>query len=138
MKASKVSPSASETETETESPSPRAPAPLEIQPVKEEVKREVPKKPRLKKTRMKYSKLFEQVFDQLENEFLAQKAKLMEALHNDLVEMIGWHINQGVEVDTVCFVLDIIKYELTTEKLRQIYQGESIKKVMSTPISLGK
>jgi len=133
MEPSKVSPPASETETP-----PKAPAPLEIQPAKEEAKREIPKKPRLKKTRVKYSKLFEQVFDELEKEFLRQKAKLMEDLHNDLVEVIGWHINQGVEVDTICFVLDIIKYELTTEKLRQIYQGESIKKVMSTPVSLGK
>jgi len=89
--------------------------------VKEEIK---------KRATAKMEKLISKLIDAWEKDFIKQKAKNMENLHNDLMEVIGYHINNGTPIDTVCFVLDIIKYEITTEKLRQIYEGKPIEKVM--------
>jgi len=125
------------------------PKPVEVEPPKTEVVGEEKEavapekfkplekpKIRFEELRAKYEELFRDIFGKLEVEFLQRKAQQMEDLHNDLVEMIAWHINNGVNVDTVCFVLDIIKHELTTEKLKQIYSGVSIRKAMETPIEL--
>jgi len=120
-----------------------APAPITLEPAEkgkekevQEVARTTPRPPAEVKEEIKrratakMEKLISKLIDAWEKDFIKQKAKNMENLHNDLMEIIGYHINNGTPIDTVCFVLDVVKYEITTEKLRQIYEGKSIEKVM--------
>jgi len=120
-----------------------APAPIMLEPAEkgkekevQEVTRTTPRPPAEVKEEIKrratakMEKLISKLIDAWEKDYLKQKAKNMENLHNDLMEVIGYHINNGTPIDTVCFVLDVVKYEITTEKLRQIYEGKSIEKVM--------
>jgi len=90
---------------------------------------------------VRFQRLYDEMLEAWEKDYRAEKAKIMEELHNDLAEVITNHINKnGATVEQVCFVLDALKHELTVEKLKQIYQTGEIAKTLEAPttISFGK
>jgi len=90
-----------------------------------------------KKSRIRFQKLFDKMLDAWEKDYRAEKARVMQDLHNDLVEVIARHINEnGATVEQICFVLDTIKYELTVEKLKQIYETGDIEKTLRKPTEI--
>jgi septum formation topological specificity factor MinE len=67
----------------------------------------------------------------LEAEYRKTKARVLEDLHNELAEVIVKHINERqATVDTVLLALEILKYEMVTQKIQQLEKGVPAEKVL--------
>jgi|GEM_PF-3669465 len=76
-------------------------------------------------------KALEQLLASMEVEYRRIKATNLEDLHNELAEVIVRYINERkVTVDTVLLALEIIKYEMVTQKIQQLERGIPIEKVL--------
>ena len=62
-----------------------------------------------------------ELMGQFENTYRQEKQKEAENLHNALVTVLS---EQKAEVQTVLYVLDIIRFELLEDKFKQLFPAE--------------
>jgi len=76
-------------------------------------------------------KVIEELLNKLEMEYRRIRATDLEDLHNDLADTIVKYINERkVMVDTVLLVLEILRHEMITEKIKLLTRGEPAEKVL--------
>ncbi|AII58668.1 hypothetical protein [Dehalococcoides mccartyi] len=61
------------------------------------------------------------LLEQFEKTYREEKQKEAEELHNALVAVLSEH---KAEIQTVLYVLDIVKFELLEDKFKQLFAGE--------------
>ena len=61
------------------------------------------------------------LFEQFEKTYRLEKQKEAEELHNSLVAVLSEH---KAELQTVLYVLDMVKFELLEDKFRQLFATE--------------
>ena len=62
-----------------------------------------------------------ELLEQFENTYRQEKQKEAENLHNALVAVLSEH---KAEIQTVLYVLDMIRFELLEDKFKQIFAAE--------------
>ena len=63
----------------------------------------------------------DELLQQFENTYREEKQKEAEGLHNTLVAVLSEH---KAEIQTVLYVLDMIRFELLEDKFKQIFAAE--------------
>jgi len=71
------------------------------------------------------------LIDKWESDYKKLKAQEIEDLHNALVEVIA---ESGAHISNILTVLEIIKHEVMTEKLKSIEKGVEPSKAFMKPI----
>ncbi len=61
------------------------------------------------------------LFDQFEKTYRVEKQKEAEELHNAVVAVLGEH---KAEIQTVLYVLELVRFELLEEKFRELFKTE--------------
>ena len=62
-----------------------------------------------------------ELLEQFENTYRQEKQKEAENLHNALVAVLSEH---KAEIQTVLYVLDMVKFELLEDKFKQLFFAE--------------
>ena len=61
------------------------------------------------------------LFEQFEKTYRLEKQKEAEELHNALVAVLG---EQKAELQTVLYVLEMVRFELLEDRFRQLFNSE--------------
>ena len=62
-----------------------------------------------------------ELLEQFENTYRKEKQKEAEGLHNALVAVLS---EQKAEIQTVLYVLDMVRFELLEDKFKQLFAAE--------------
>jgi len=63
----------------------------------------------------------DKIIEQLEETYKKEKGKEAEELHNAIAQILAEH---KAEIQTVLYVLELIKFELLKEKYEQLFKGQ--------------